>query len=60
MEECRKKNINIVVNNTPLVEYLDKNMNEAIHRASPVYIVKCGIIGTGLVYTLTHSIDGAT
>jgi len=22
--------------------------------------VKCGIIGTGLVYTVTHSTDGAT
>ena len=32
--------------------------NEAIHRA--LCIVKCGIIGAGLVYTVTHSTDGAT
>jgi len=29
----------------------------AIHRASPVYR-QMGYIGTGLVYTVTHSTDG--
>ena len=64
---------------THLLDFVYFNLNEAIHRASPVQpcakiyvhrlytairlylcIVKCSIIGTGLVYTVTHSIDGAT
>jgi len=53
---------------------LSKNIRlPAVHKASPVYsqmgyigtgldlcIVKCGILATGLVYTVTHSTDGAT
>jgi len=35
-----------------------RRMNETIHRASPVYS-QMEYIGTGLVYTITHSTDGA-